>query len=39
MHFSWKRKSPTESVSSTMRTSGTVMVAIAKAILATMPEE
>jgi hypothetical protein len=29
-HFSWKNTSPTESVSSTMRMSGSVMVAMAK---------
>ena len=38
-HFCWKNTSPTDSVSSTIRISGSVIVAIAKAIRATMPEE
>ena len=38
-HFSWKKTSPTERVSSTMRRSGSVTVAMAKAMRATMPEE
>ena len=38
-HFCWKKTSPTERVSSTMRTSGSVTVAMAKAMRATMPEE
>ena len=38
-HFCWKKTSPTESVSSTMSTSGSVTVAMAKAMRATMPEE
>ena len=38
-HFCWNRKSPTESVSSTMSRSGSVAVAIEKAMRATMPDE
>ena len=38
-HFCWKRKSPTDSTSSAMRMSGLVMVAMAKPMRATMPEE
>ena len=38
-HLRWKRKSPTERVSSTMRMSGSVTVAMAKAMRATMPLE
>ena len=38
-HFSWKKTSPTERVSSTMRTSGSTTVAMAKAMRATMPLE
>ena len=38
-HFCWNKKSPTESTSSAMRISGLVMVAMAKPIRATMPEE
>ena len=38
-HFCWKRKSPTASTSSAMRMSGLVMVAMAKPMRATMPEE
>ena len=38
-HFCWNRKSPTESTSSAMRISGLVMVAMAKPMRATMPEE
>ena len=37
-HLRWKRKSPTLSVSSTIRMSGSVTVAMAKAMRATMPE-
>ena len=38
-HFCWNMKSPTDSTSSTIRISGMITVAIAKAIRATMPEE
>ena len=38
-HFFWNMKSPTESTSSTTRISGTITVAIANAMRATMPEE
>ena len=38
-HFCWKRKSPTESVSSTMSRSGSVAVAMENAMRATMPLE
>ena len=38
-HFCWNMKSPTESTSSTMRISGTMTVAMANAMRATMPDE
>ena len=38
-HFSWKKTSPTDSVSSTMSRSGSVTVAMAKAMRATIPLE
>ena len=38
-HFCWKRKSPTDSISSTMSMSGCVIVAIEKPSRATIPEE
>ncbi|CDD40058.1 unknown [Collinsella sp. CAG:398] len=38
-HFYWKNTSPTESVSSTIKMSGDVKVAMANAMRATMPLE
>ena len=38
-HFCWKNTSPTESVSSTMRMSGSTTVAMANAMRATIPDE